>query len=302
MSRETLPSRGPSVRCSSRDESIEGPSSDAAPSSGPSSDAAPSSGPAVARADGAKQPPENTLPVNPRQTTAPISGTTLSARSSSATDSGALPKVALSKFTSQPSLPAPHPPTLTAPSSIRPSATTVPPRAGAQRKEELGWLASTFWGGLALAFGASAAAVYWELAEEPSHRATELASTSIAAAPSWANMSPMERRRHERLTEWLPVRLESGEAGLAVTHNVSETGALLVTAQELTLGQQVRITVPVPAGSSAQAGSRELELSARVVRVAENEEDPEGLWPYSVAVEFSEPSPALEAVLRTLAH
>ncbi len=115
-------------------------------------------------------------------------------------------------------------------------------------------------------------------------------------------MSPMERRRHERVTEWLPVRLESGEAGLAVTHNVSETGALLVTAQELTLGQQVRITVPIPAGSSAQTGSREIELSARVVRVAENEEDPEGLWPYSVAVEFSEPSPALEAVLRALAH
>jgi hypothetical protein len=160
-----------------------------------------------------------------------------------------------------------------------------------------------FWGGLALAFGASAAAVYWELAEEPSHRASELASRSTAADPSWANMSPMERRRTERLAEWLPVRLESAEAGLAVTHNVSETGALLVTAQELAVGQQVRITVPVPEQSRAQtAPAQEIELSARVVRVSKNEEDPEGLWPYSVAVEFSEPSPALEAVLRALAH
>jgi hypothetical protein len=113
----------------------------------------------------------------------------------------------------------------------------------------------------------------------------------------------MERRRHERLTEWLPVRLESAEAGLAVTHNVSETGALLVTAQALTVGQQVRITVPVPEQSGATtAHAAQLELSARVVRVARNDEDPQGLWPYSVAVEFSEPSPALAAVLRGLSH
>ncbi len=251
-------------------------------------------------------PPENTVALNPPQT-------------ASGSSSQRIARV------TYPSQPNQAPASQRSPASIRPSATTVPPRPGHHHKrDELSWLASAFWGCLALAFGASAAAVYWELAEEPIHSTTTLTSPSPADGASWATMEPMERRRHERLTQWLPVRLEadrragafepgsegagpvedkvSAEAGLAVTHNVSETGALLVTAQELAVGKSVRITVPVHSQSGSTAPSEPLELAARVVRVAKNEEDPEGLWPYSVAVEFSAPSPALAAVLRELAH
>ncbi len=300
MSRETLPSHRPPRPRPSSDGPNEGTHD------GPSGEWAVAADRARSRTSDTLLPPapEDTQPVNPRPETSVVQRP--APPSAAQRFSGTVPTLrglAPPKYPSQPTLPASRrPASLSAPSSIRPSATTVPPRAGVRPKDELGWLASTFWGALALAFGASAAAVYWELAEEPAHRSAELTPPSIAAAPSWATMSPMERRRHERLTEWLPVRLESGEAGLAVTHNVSETGALLVTAQELAVGQRVHITVPVPEQALHSTSVPQIELSAEVVRVAPNEEDPQGLWPYSVAVEFSEPSPALEAVLRAIAH
>lgn len=176
------------------------------------------------------------------------------------------------------------------PPSIRPSTATVPPRARATSRGSV--VSSFFWGALAAAFGASAGAVYWELAEEPHSERSRAAS--VTRPPSFANMPPMERRRHERVTEWLPVRLDAGSAGLAVTHNVSETGALLVTGQTLEVGQIIRIIAAPP-------DSPEITVEARVVRFAPNAEDPEGLWPYSVAVEFDPPNPELEAALRRLA-
>jgi hypothetical protein len=109
----------------------------------------------------------------------------------------------------------------------------------------------------------------------------------------------MERRRADRVSEWLPVQLDAGKAGLAVTHNVSETGALLVTAQVLEVGQLVNIRASLPA--SGDALERDISLEARVVRFSANTEDPEGLWPYSVAVQFVQPQPELEAALRELA-
>ncbi len=183
-----------------------------------------------------------------------------------------------------------------APPSIRPSVATVPPRG--RSKDDSSVLASVFWGALAIAFGASVGAVCWELTEEPARRHSAF-ERAPAQTKSFANMPPMERRRADRVSEWLPVQLDAGKAGLAVTHNVSETGALLVTAQVLEVGQLVTIKASLPA--SGDALERDIALEARVVRFSANTEDPEGLWPYSVAVQFEKPHPELEAALRELA-
>jgi hypothetical protein len=104
-----------------------------------------------------------------------------------------------------------------------------------------------------------------------------------------------DRRHHDRYRLWLPARLEGSEVAgrLAVGHNISQTGSLLVTSGKLAVGHELRIFVRLP-----PQGSAEKELRARVVRCDVNQADPNGLWPYRVAVEFAEPHPELEELLR----
>jgi hypothetical protein len=71
----------------------------------------------------------------------------------------------------------------------------------------------------------------------------------------------MERRTEHRYEVWLPVKVDSLKEGIAVTHNASQGGMLMVTASKL---------------------------------------DPHGLWPHRMAVEFDEPVPDLEWVLAGL--
>lgn len=83
---------------------------------------------------------------------------------------------------------------------------------------------------------------------------------------------------------------------MAISHNASGRGMLLVTATTLQVGAQVHIVVQLP-----PEGSEERKVSGRVVRVDKNKDDPEGIWPHRVAVEFEEPVPDLEKALASLA-
>ncbi len=103
-------------------------------------------------------------------------------------------------------------------------------------------------------------------------------------------------RRSPRYTVWLPVRIEELEEGMAISHNASGRGMLLVTATTLEVGAQVHIVVQLP-----PEGSEERKVSGRVVRVEKNKDDPEGIWPHRVAVEFEEPVADLEKALASLA-
>lgn len=102
-------------------------------------------------------------------------------------------------------------------------------------------------------------------------------------------------RKAQRYTVWLPVRIPELEAGMAVSHNVSGRGMLVVTATTLEVGANVHVVVNLP-----PEGVEERELTGKVVRVEANEEDPEGLWPHRVAVEFDEPSAEIERTLTQL--
>lgn len=104
----------------------------------------------------------------------------------------------------------------------------------------------------------------------------------------------MERRTEHRYEVWLPVKVDSLKEGIAVTHNVSQGGALMVTASTLEPGSGVSITLRTP-------DSQEIhKLAGRVVRVEQNSDDPHGLWPHRLAIEFDTPVPELEWILAGL--
>jgi hypothetical protein len=83
--------------------------------------------------------------------------------------------------------------------------------------------------------------------------------------------------------------------GFAVSHDASDDGLLLVCSEAPKVGSTVRVTLLIPPG-----GSVEVSVSATVVRVTKNEEDPDGLWPHKMAVHFEEPVEKLEAYLAQL--
>lgn len=101
-------------------------------------------------------------------------------------------------------------------------------------------------------------------------------------------------RRTQRFVVWLPVRVEELAEGMAVSHNVSGQGLLMVTASVLEVGSPVTITFAIPPDDAQKTAH------GRVVRVEPNRDDPEGLWRHRLAVEFDEPVPELEAVLGEL--
>jgi hypothetical protein len=104
-----------------------------------------------------------------------------------------------------------------------------------------------------------------------------------------------ERRHHPRYRLWLPTRIEGRdhEARLAIGHDISQTGSLLVTNAELEVGAPIVMFVRIP-----PEGEDEQRIAARVVRCGPNAADPDGLWPFQIAVEFDEAEPALEALAR----
>jgi len=90
------------------------------------------------------------------------------------------------------------------------------------------------------------------------------------------------------------MRVETTAGGdrLAVSRNISKTGLLMATATKLEPGGVVTLTFKMePVGPS------EHTVKGSIVRFETNDQDPDGLWPYMVAVEFGKPDQMLEAIL-----
>ncbi len=107
----------------------------------------------------------------------------------------------------------------------------------------------------------------------------------------------VERRTEPRYRLWLPVYSNSLSGGVAITHDVSTSGMLLLTRSAPALGQQVDLRFCL----TAQA-ERTFEIHAVVVRVLPNDEDPEGLWRFQLAVEYVQPQPDMGPLLREVAE
>jgi hypothetical protein len=90
------------------------------------------------------------------------------------------------------------------------------------------------------------------------------------------------------------MRIEAEEGtGLAISYDASSRGLLIASAASLEPGDTITVTFSVP----PSAGD-ERTVTGKVVRVSPNDADPEGMWPNRLAVEFDEPVPGLDKVLK----
>lgn len=120
-----------------------------------------------------------------------------------------------------------------------------------------------------------------------------------AGAPADLLASPPmseERRAAKRYVLWIPVQVENGPdvRMLAVSRNISWSGALMIAGASLEIGEKVSLTLQMPGSAD------ERKLDGEIVRVEENEEDPDGLWRYRIAVRFEEPVADLEPAFEQL--
>jgi hypothetical protein len=106
----------------------------------------------------------------------------------------------------------------------------------------------------------------------------------------------MSRRDQERYEMWIPVKVDQLREGLAITHDASTRGALILTASALEPGSKVDVSLKLPDISEPR------RVTGRVVRVEANEADPNGLWPHRMAVEFDEEVSDLEWILGATAQ
>lgn len=84
------------------------------------------------------------------------------------------------------------------------------------------------------------------------------------------------------------------ENGLhAVSRNMSQRGLLMATARELDVDGTITLVFRMSLDDP-----EEHRIQGRIVRSEPNAEDPAGLWPYWVAVEFDEDTPELESLIR----
>ncbi len=103
----------------------------------------------------------------------------------------------------------------------------------------------------------------------------------------------MERRRSERTQLYFPVQLDAEQlrVRLAVSKDISSKGCLLSTQHHLMPGSRVGVTFRVPGETTDR------RVEGTIVRVEPNIDDPRGLWPLRVAVEFDQEVPDLEDAL-----
>ena len=108
-------------------------------------------------------------------------------------------------------------------------------------------------------------------------------------------MGEDERRQARRYALWIPVQVQAGTdvQMLAVSKNISWSGVLVIAGADLEPGERVTMTLQVP-GEDAR------ELSGAIIRVEPNEEDPDGLWRYRLAVRFDENVEDLEPAFERL--
>lgn len=103
-----------------------------------------------------------------------------------------------------------------------------------------------------------------------------------------------EQQRAPRYEILFPMRLEMGEGqqSFAVSRNLSVSGTLIATAAELQVGGAVTLRLQF------HRDDQERWVEGRIVRVIPNTDDPYGMWPHLVGVQFASELPELEPLLR----
>jgi hypothetical protein len=95
-----------------------------------------------------------------------------------------------------------------------------------------------------------------------------------------------ERRRATRQDALIPARIDSESRAdrLAISRNLSRTGALLGTPSRFRIGERTWLSFQLD-------GECVSEISGRIVRLELNHDDDTGIWRFLMAVQFHEPLP-----------
>jgi len=95
--------------------------------------------------------------------------------------------------------------------------------------------------------------------------------------------SENDRRTSERHLTCYPAHLEenAGNLKIALIHDLSVTGAMLLTRGTLTVGEELKLHLYI-----AEDGTKAREVSAEVVRVGLRDADVADLWTHNAAVRF----------------
>lgn len=108
----------------------------------------------------------------------------------------------------------------------------------------------------------------------------------------------IDRRGEDRHVAWFPIRLDAEDLGqgLAIAKDVSASGIGIASTFRYAVGAPVVLTLHLdPETGEAR------EVTGTIVRMMANDEDPEGMWPYKIGIEFDDPDPDLvEAIRRML--
>jgi hypothetical protein len=104
----------------------------------------------------------------------------------------------------------------------------------------------------------------------------------------------VQRRRHDRYHIWFPVQVDAGElqGAMAINHNIGAGGMLIALSAELKTGKEVTVSFRLPPD-----GKEERRFTGQIIRIEKNAADPDGVWPFRIAVAFDQIAPDLVPLL-----
>jgi hypothetical protein len=139
---------------------------------------------------------------------------------------------------------------------------------------------------------------YHANANAPTEVRWEALEGQIVEITGDARMTPSERRIAVRHFACFPAHIErpDGDKRVAMIHDLSVSGALLVVRADLASGEAVSLKLHV----SGDPDSRTRSTHARVVRTEALEPTDRALWSHRVAVQFDAPLTDFEPEIKAL--
>jgi len=104
-----------------------------------------------------------------------------------------------------------------------------------------------------------------------------------------------DKRAFDRHCIWFPVSVEAKDRQVwAVCRDIGAGGILISSSGALEVGAAVTLTFRV-----APDDARERKVEGRIVRIEPHKDDGGGTWPHRLGIEFLEPMPELDALLKS---
>jgi hypothetical protein len=103
-----------------------------------------------------------------------------------------------------------------------------------------------------------------------------------------------DKRAFERHCIWFPVSVEADSRQMwAVCRDIGAGGILISSAGTIEVGAAVTLTF-----RGAPDAAHERKVEGRIVRIEPFKDDGGGTWPHRLGIEFLEPMPELDSLLK----